>query len=114
MAKKVVYVDDLSGEEIDKDLGGGPMLFEIDGERYIIDLGVKNRDAFKKAVQKYIAAARKPTEDEDPFYRHPGGKRAATRGPKVASAPGGSGLSKEQLTAIREWAQATGWTNPKT
>lgn len=110
MAKEVVYKDDLTGEEIDRDLvGGNPtIVFEFDGERFAIDAGLKTRDALRKALTKYIDAGRKPTVEEDPIQGLLGGKRNPARGAvKTAGAAStGSGRSPEELQAIRDWARS--------
>ncbi|QIS16511.1 Lsr2 dimerization domain-containing protein [Nocardia arthritidis] len=112
MAKEVVYKDDVTGEEINKELvGGNPtIIIEIDGERYALDAGVKTRDALRKSLQKYIDVARTPTADEDPvtalISSTGGGRRNPARGAaKSSSSSTGSGRSSEELQHIRDWAR---------
>ena len=95
MARKVLYVDDLTGDVIDEGLGG-PLEFSYDGKHYTIDLGVKSRDSFRKAIQPYIDAAE---EVEAPRRRSAGGRQRK---------PSGSGRSPEELANIREWAKKNG------
>ena len=56
MARRVVYVDDISGEEIHEGLGG-PVEFSFDGKHYTIDLSVESKDHFRKALTPYIDKA---------------------------------------------------------
>lgn len=110
MAKRAIYEDDITHEEIELDLvGGNPtVILEIDGERYALDAGLKTRDAIRKANQKFIDAARKPTEEDDPYYhlytKRGRGKASGT------SKPTGSGRSPEAMAAVREWANKNGHT----
>ncbi|QOH56261.1 histone-like nucleoid-structuring protein Lsr2 [Rhodococcus rhodochrous] len=95
MAKKVVLIDDVSGETIDPDLGGGTVRFSIEGKDYSIDLGVKNKEEFFKDFDKWTKHA---TEESR--------STGATRQRRASSA---SGRSKEELANIREWAQKNGY-----
>lgn len=99
MAKQVVLIDDISGEVIDKDLGGGTLRFSIENKSYSIDLGTKNTEAFYKAVQKFVDAA---DEEVD-------APRSARRNTSTSTrASSGSGRSKEELANAREWLKANG------
>ncbi len=90
MAQKTItlLVDDLDGNEL-KAGKGQTVSFALDGRKYKIDLSDKNADAFRKAVSRYVDAARK------------------VRG---ASRRGGSsrGRSPSDVSpqAVREWAKA--------
>ena len=55
MAQEVItkLVDDLDGSEATE-----TVLFGLDGEGYEIDLNAKNAAALRKAIEKYVAAAR--------------------------------------------------------
>jgi hypothetical protein len=90
MAKKtevvVTMTDDLDGGKADSSV-----TFAFEGSSYEIDLGKRNLSAMQKAFAPYISAARKV----------PSARRSPTR-----SAPARS--SKEDLSAIREWAKANG------
>ena len=86
MAERVVVtlIDDLDGGVADETLH-----FSFRGTDYVIDLSKKNAVAFDKAIEKYVAKARKT-------------KVAPTaRGSRKSTA---SGLSKEQLADVRAWA----------
>lgn len=100
MAKRVVIVDDVSGEEVEEGLGGGSVEFSFDGKFYTIDLGVKNRDALRADLKKWIDAA---TEVEAPR------RTTGATGTRRRGAPaGGSGRGKEELAAIRDWSAKQG------
>ena len=90
MAKKtevvVTMTDDLDGGKADSSV-----TFAFDGTSYEIDLGKRNLSAMQKAFAPYIAAARKV----------PAARRSPTRSTPARS-------SKEELSAIREWAKANG------
>ena len=70
------------------------MRFGLDGTEYEIDLGAKNADALRKALARYVDAAR----------RAPGAaaRRPGRSGRKAASANG------TDPTAVREWAKSQG------
>jgi hypothetical protein len=57
MARKVVLLDDLTGEVIDEGLGGGTVLFSVDDRHFQIDLGTANKEAFLKDLEQWIQAA---------------------------------------------------------
>jgi hypothetical protein len=118
MAKEVVYKDDLTGEEISKELvGGNPtFVFEWEGQRYAVDLGLKSREKFTKALQQLIDAAHPATEDEDPLISALSRRGGSTGGRKAkkASAPSEGGIPKEKLAEVRAWLQEKGWKNPNT
>jgi len=85
MAQQVIVtlVDDLDGGTADETLQ-----FSYRGTDYEIDLSKKNVVAFDKAIEKYVAKARKT-------------KGATTHSTRRSTA---SGLSKEQLAEVRVWA----------
>lgn len=95
MAKKVVLIDDVTGDVIDEDLGGRSIEFSVDGTHYTLDLGVKSLELFNKDLSKWVDAA---IEVEAP-RRTSSATSAKRRGAPV----GGSGRSKEELINIREW-----------
>ncbi|MFI2837529.1 Lsr2 family protein [Mycolicibacterium sp. PDY-3] len=99
VAKKVVLLDDLDQSVIDEGLGGGTVEFSFDGKHYTVDLGVKNRDAFRKDIDKWVKVA---TEVEAPS------RRSSADGAKPKRAPSGSGRSPEELQAVRDWAAKKG------
>ena len=90
MAQKTItlLVDDLDGNEL-KAGKGQTVSFAVDGREYEIDLSDKNADAFRKAVSRYVDAARKVSS-------------ASRRG--GSSRPRSSSDVSPQ--AVREWAKA--------
>lgn len=82
----VILKDDLDGSEAVESLS-----FAFDGVAYEIDLSEKNAAAFRKAVAKYIGAARR-----------------ATPKPQRASRGRVTPDRKGYLTDVRLWARAAG------
>lgn len=105
MAKKVVLLDDVSGDVIDDNLGGGTIRFSVEDDNYTIDLGLKNAEAFHKSLQKWVDAATKVESAPEPPRR---GRPAGAKSEGSTRAPSGSGLSKEELQNIRDWAGKNG------
>jgi hypothetical protein len=91
MAQKVqtLLIDDLDGGEAES-----TVRFGLDGAEYEIDLSAKNAEALRKALARYVDAARRASGSA---ARRPGrsGRRAAS-----ASGP--------EPTAVREWAKSQG------
>ena len=89
MAQKIqtLFIDDLDGGEAE-----GTVRFGLDGTEYEIDLSAQNAEALRKALARYVSAARRP----------PGSPRRPSRNGRRASA---NGLS---TTEVREWAKAQG------
>lgn len=89
MAQKIqtLFIDDIDGSAAE-----GTVRFALDGTEYEIDLNTKHADALRKALAKYIDAARRTT----------GGARRSARGGRRASASG------VNTTEVREWAKAQG------
>ncbi len=58
MAQKIqtLFIDDIDGSEAE-----GTVRFGLDGADYEIDLNAKHADALRKALTKYIDAARRST-----------------------------------------------------
>jgi hypothetical protein len=85
MAQLVVVnlMDDLDGGIAEETLR-----FSYRGSDYEIDLSKKNATAFDKAMERFVATARKT-------------KGATPRGTRKAS---GSGLSRDELAEVRAWA----------
>lgn len=102
MAKQVVLIDDLTKDVIEEGLGGGTLKFSINEKRYSIDMGTKNTDAFFKAIQKYVDAA----EEEIDAPRS--GRRSGNGSSPTSRGSSGSGRSKEELAAAREWLTKNG------
>jgi len=101
MARKVQVIleDDLDGSVLGED--GGTISFALDGTAYEIDLSKKNGDALRKALEKYVGAARKVGK-----VSAGGGVGRQARAASNSSAR--TGMDREQSTAIREWAKANG------
>jgi Lsr2 len=89
VAQKIqtLFIDDIDGSAAE-----GTIRFALDGTEYEIDLNTKHADALRKALAKYIDAARRTT----------GGARRSARGGRRASASG------VNTTEVREWAKAQG------
>lgn len=89
MAQKIqtVFIDDLDGGEADS-----TVRFALDGTEYEIDLSTKHAEALRKALARYVNAARRAS----------GSARRPSRGPRRPSASGPS------TTEVREWAKAQG------
>jgi hypothetical protein len=89
MAQKIqtLFIDDLDGGEAE-----GTVRFGLDGTEYEIDLSAKNAEELRKALARYVNAAR----------RAPGSPRRPSRG-------GGKGSpSGVNTTEVRQWAKAQG------
>lgn len=95
MAKKInVELTD----DINPDLTADETItFSFDGATYEIDLNHKNVDKFHKLMEPWVNAARKTTP---------------RRLPLNAAKPTGSGRTKEELDAIRAWANTQGIAAP--
>ena len=89
MAQKVqtLFVDDLDGSAAE-----GTVRFSLDSTDYEIDLNVKNAQALRDALARYVEAARRVS----------GGTRRQPRGGRKAPANG------VNTTEVREWAKAQG------
>ena len=89
-------IDDLDGKPID-DGFGERIQFSYKGSDYLIDLRPTNVDKFNAALAPYVKVAEKV------------GK--VRRGSKadVTAKVTGSGRSKEQLQAVRDWAVKNGY-----
>jgi len=89
VAQKIqtLFIDDIDGSEAE-----GTVRFGLDGAEYEIDLNAKHADALRKALAKYVDAAR----------RSSGTARRPARSGRKAS---GTGVN---TTEVREWAKAQG------
>lgn len=98
MAERVIrqLIDDLDGKPID-DGFGERIQFSYQGSDYLIDLRPTNADKFNAALQPYVKVAEKV-----------GKVRRGTKA-DVAEKVAGSGRSKEQLQAVRDWARKSGY-----
>ena len=99
VAREVIekLIDDLDGGDADETVS-----FGLDGTGHEIDLSKKNAAAFRKALDRYVSAARRQ-----------GGSRSAPRG-RAAKATGNGTKPKRDfdLTQLREWAGANGVAVP--
>lgn len=93
MAQEIIVrlKDDLDGTEATVTI---PFAFE--GRTYEIDLSDKNAAAFRKAVGKYVEAARRTSSKSTARTSGSGTTRARSR----------------ELAAIREWGRAAGFEVP--
>ena len=89
MAQKIqtLFIDDIDGSEAE-----GTVRFALDGTDYEIDLNTKHAEALRKALARYIDAARR-------------GSGAARRPARSGRRSAASGLN---TTEVREWAKAQG------
>jgi hypothetical protein len=89
MAQKVqvLFIDDIDGSDAE-----ATVQFALDGAEYEIDLNAKHAEALRKALAKYIDAARKTS----------GRARRGARGRRGPIANGSN------ATEVREWAKAQG------
>jgi hypothetical protein len=87
MAQKIqtLFVDDIDGGE-----AAGTVRFGLDGTDYEIDLSTAHADALRKALERYVAHARKAS----------GTARRASRGRR--------GNAASDTTAVRAWAKGQG------
>lgn len=96
MAQKVLVqlVDDLDGTSSEN---VQTVTFGLDGVTYEIDLNEDNAGALRDRLAEFMSSARRT-----------GGR--ARRGSAAASGARGSGRTREQTQAIREWAKNNGHT----
>lgn len=113
MAERIVVqlVDDINGAEI-TDESGERINFSVRGVDYQIDLSAANVAKFEKALAPYLEAATRvggrrtrTQKAAEPSSRS--AKSGAARGRKKSGSKGVT--SKDQLAAIREWAQQNGY-----
>ena len=92
MAQKVIreFIDDIDGSAAER-----TFTFAVDGTDYEIDLSTQNIKEFHEAVAGFVESARKVKASG-------GGRRA----PKTSTS--GTGRSREQTQAVREWARQQG------
>jgi len=90
VAQKIqtLFIDDIDGSEAE-----GTVRFALDGAEYEIDLNAKNAEALRKALSRYVEAARRSSAT------------AARRPAKAGRRAAASGLN---TTEVREWAKAQG------
>jgi hypothetical protein len=88
VAQKIhtMFIDDIDGSEAE-----GTVRFGLDGTEYEIDLNAKHANALRKALARYVEAARR-----SPGSRRPNRNRRQ---------PGASGINNAE---VREWAKSQG------
>lgn len=94
MARRIVHqlVDDIDGAVLG--IGEGETVhFSLNSTAYEIDLSSENADAFREALEPYVAAARRASSSPS---------RAGSSRKRAAGAP--------ETATIREWANANGYT----
>jgi hypothetical protein len=89
---QVRLVDDLDGGEAAESVA-----FSLDGKSYEIDLSEKHAAALRDAFAPFVSSARRA-----------GGSPTASRSRMSARMSTRAGRSREETTAIREWANANG------
>jgi len=92
MAQEVIYTltDDLDGSPAEE-----TVTFALDGTSYEIDLNSKNAAALRKAIDKFVAGARKMTRPTGAGRGRPRGARSPRRG-------------EADPKAVRAWAHEHG------
>ena len=90
VAQKIqtLFIDDIDGSEAE-----GTVRFALDGAEYEIDLNAKNAEELRKALSRYVEAARRSSGT------------ASRRPARSARRTAASGLN---TTEVREWAKAQG------
>jgi hypothetical protein len=89
----VTLIDDIDGSSAVETVA-----FGLDGADYEIDLNEKNAKKLRDVLANYTANARQV-----------GGRRNRSRSARVTGKAARSGSSKEQLSAIRDWARSQGY-----
>jgi hypothetical protein len=99
MAREVIekFVDDLDGSA-----AAETVAFALDGTSYEIDLSKKNAAAFRKALDRYVGAAR----------RQGGSRSTPRRRPTKAVAKRATPKRNFDLVRLREWAGENGVAVP--
>lgn len=97
MAQKYIVqlVDDLTNEPLEEN-EGETVIFALDGVSYAIDLSASNADEMRAGLKRYVDAARKAD--------------VATNSKSRTSTSRSASASKEDLKAVREWANSNGYT----
>lgn len=102
MAKQIItqtiITDDFDGKEIQEGLAES-LTFSFENTDYRIDLRPENSAKLRKDLEKWIAAAEKVTTT---------GRRGRPKGSGGSRPATGSGRSKEELAAVRDWAKQNG------
>jgi hypothetical protein len=83
-------------DDLDGGVAAESVAFSLDGKSYEIDLSEKNAAALRDAFAPFVGSARRA------------GGSAPSRPRMSARMSSGTGRSREETTAIREWASANG------
>src|SRR5215216_3877874 len=107
--KRVLDVARATIEKLIDDLNGGAaaetVSFALDGTAYEIDLSKKNAAGLRKALDRYISAAR-PQGGSRPTPR----RRATPRRRTTKATDNGAKPKRDfNLVQLREWAAPTEW-----
>jgi hypothetical protein len=94
MAQKIIrqFIDDIDGSEAERTFS-----FAVDGIHYEIDLSSDNIKEFNDAIAGFIESARKVKATG-----------AVGRARKTSPLTSGTGRSREQTQAVRQWARQHG------
>ena len=104
MARTVIVTDDLDGSS-----PAEPVQFTYDGVNWEIDLSAKNREKLQKALQPFLDKAH-PADMAQPKTKTKTTTLARTR-TRTRTRPSRSAKNgRENLDAIRQWAQENGYT----
>ena len=101
MARTIIVTDDLDGSS-----PAEPVQFTYDGVNWEIDLSAKNREKLQKALQPFLDKAH-PADMAQPKTTTPTPARTRTRTRTRPSRSAKDG--RENLDAIRQWAQENGY-----
>jgi hypothetical protein len=92
VARQVILIDDIDGST-----GAETLTYTFEGQDYEIDLSEQNAQKFRAALAPYVEKSREVERSPVPSA---GGRRTRRSS--------SSGRSKEELAAIRAWAEANG------
>jgi hypothetical protein len=101
VARTVIVTDDLDGSS-----PAEPVQFTYDGVNWEIDLSAKNREKLQKALQPFLDKAH-PVDMAQPKTKTTTPTRTRTRTRTRTSRSAKNG--RENLDAIRRWAQENGY-----
>jgi hypothetical protein len=96
VAQKIqtLFIDDIDGSEAE-----GTVRFALDGAEYEIDLNAEHADELRKALSRYVDAAR----------RSGGGGNTARRPARNGGGSRRSAASGLNTNEVREWAKSQGF-----
>ena len=95
MAQKILLVDDLDESE-----AAGTIVYEVDGQRYEIDLSDKNAERFRSLLKEFIDVSR-------PVQR--GSATGAASAPRTTRRrQSATSDGRDDIAQIRAWAEEQG------